>query len=138
LAPFVLLKKRMIDPISATMASNAGASLLSHLEDGAAAASVKIANLGANAASKIGGAAKAAGASFDDLLTSATAPVETPVDKLLAAHPELKAQLGNGPYSLTQNDDGSLQVASATSGQSVTLAEMSPVGIEAKVLMKLA
>jgi len=113
----------MIDPISASIAAGAGARLIDRVGSAVLNATDGVASLLS--------AGKATAAGFDDTLADAT---RAAFQKLFAAHPELKAQLGDGPYTLTQNDNGSLTLSSSSSGKSILLDRSTALGQKATLL----
>lgn len=114
----------MIDPITAMLATGAGVNFVKGIADDAA-----------QAADDISQAASTADTSFEDAFSSTG---KTALKKLLAAHPELAAQLGDGPYTLAQDADGSLTISSQTSGISMALDASTPAGKQAQTLLKLS
>lgn len=110
----------MIDPLSATLALGAG----SRLVDG-------VSNVLNGAASLVVGQpldpmniskSQAAGlVSKADFQANFADEWEMLMKKALAHYPQLKAQLGEGPYTMAQNEDGTLTISSKTTGKSAAI-----------------
>jgi len=115
MAPFLLHTSIMIDPITAALAVGAGA--------GAVQAVSSTATNAASSISAITGASSSA--SFQEVQKKMA---KTAFEKLFSAHPELSSELGAGPYTLSANTDGTLKLASQSSGNSITLDSTTKLG----------
>ena len=127
----LLLRTAMLDPITASLAIGAGANIAGGLTTAATNAVQNVSNAISASAAK----ATFASGSFQTAYANLAAKV---FQKLFASHPELKDQLtqqvGAGPYTLTQNTDGTLQISSQTTGNSMTLNNTTAVGQQATSL----
>ena len=103
----------MIDPLTA-LGIGAGARLANNIVD-------KLSQTATTAAT--------AGISFDDLLTDNASKA---AQKLFAQYPEIKEQLGSGPYTLKQS--GSTLTVTSAEGKSLTLDNTSALGQKATFL----
>jgi len=107
----------MIETIAATMAASAGTRLI----DSVATATSKLVEkvtepLSSNET-----------ASFDGVMRKQKINM---MKKLFAAFPGLRAQLGEGPYWVIANKDGTVQLSSQTTGNKVTIDGSTRVGAE--------
>ena len=114
----------MIDPITATLAVNAGSRLAGGLADVATATAQKL--VGALPTVTMGQPV-----AFNDSLQDVA---KSAFHKLFAAHPGLQAQLGAGPYALTQDSSGTLTLSSQKTGNFVTLDPSTAFGRQAQFL----
>ena len=111
----------MIDPITAAMAVGAGSSAIQALSTTASNA--------ASSVSAIGGSVS--GTSFSDVQKKMA---KLAFEKMFSAHPELASELGAGPYTLSANTDGTLNLASQTTGNTITLDSTTKLGTQCQSL----
>lgn len=113
----MLNKRGMLDPITATLAAGAGSRLVDTVANTAAALTDKLA-----APLKVDKTA-----SFEQTVRQGGMDR---LRKLFAAFPGLKAQLGEGPYWVLTNKDGTVQLSSQTTGNKVTIDGSTKAGAE--------
>lgn len=107
----------MLDPITATMAAGAGTRLVDAVATTATELTKKIAAPLATDKTQ----------SFEGVLRKQHTDM---IKKLFAAFPGLKAQLGEGPYWVITNKDGTVQLSSQTTGNKVTIDGSNKAGAE--------
>jgi|GEM_PF-2348432 hypothetical protein len=107
----------MIDPITAAVAVGAGAGAVQ-----------TISSTATNAASSVSAiSGSVTGASFGEVQKKMA---KIAFEKLFSAHPELASELGSGPYTLSANADGTLNLASQTTSNSITLDSTTRLGTQ--------
>lgn len=104
----------MIDPITAAVATRAGSRVVGSL-----------ATTAANVLENISSAVPLGQPSF---ASSTQKVAQTALRKLFALHPEVKAQLGEGPYNLIKNADGTLTLSSSKTGNNISFDKTTLLG----------
>lgn len=117
----------MIDPLSATLAIGAGSRLVDGVSNVLNGAASLVAGQLTDAATMT--RAQAAGlVSKADFRANFADELGELMRKALANYPQLKAQLGEGPYTIVKGPDGTLTMASQTTGKSVAIDPQTPSG----------
>ena len=113
----------MLDPITATMAAGAGSRLVDTVTNVAQALTKKIAGPASLSASE-------EVAPFDAFDQTARVQGKDLLKRLFAAFPGLKTQLGEGPYWISTNKEGTVQISSQKTGNKITVDGSTKIGAE--------